>query len=226
MQKKGHLQDSCISLVPIFANLTEEEMLEVAYISKHKKYSKNDMIYMEGDMGDNLYVVHEGQIKITRLSESGKEQVIRILGPGEFMGELSIFSGKPVNDYAQSLGDSNVCIVDGQELKELMKKYPSITFKVMAELSQRLEKVEESYTGVNLHSVESRIAKRLLELADEFNEITLPISKADLASQLGITQETLSRKLTAFADERLIKQIGHRRIIILKPKSLRQYIEE
>lgn len=226
MEKKGQLQDSCISLVPIFANLTEKEMLEVAYISKHKKYSKGDMVYREGDIGANLYVVHKGQIKITRLSESGKEQVIRILGPGEFMGELSIFSGKPVNDYAQSLGDSNVCIVDGRELKDLMKKYPSITFKVMAELSQRLEMVEESFTGINLHTVESRIAKRLLELSDDFNEITLPISKADLASQLGITQETLSRKLTAFSDERLIKQIGHRRIIILKPNDLRKYIEE
>lgn len=226
MEKKGHLQDNCISLVPIFANLTEEEMLEVLYISRHKKYAKGDMIYMEGDIGDNLYVVHEGQIKISRLSESGKEQVIRILGPGDFMGELSIFSGKPVNDYAQSLGEANVCIVDGRELKELMKKYPSIAFKVMAELSQRLEKVEEAVTGITLHTVESRIAKRLLELADEVNEITLPISKADLASQLGITQETLSRKLTAFSDERLIKLIGHRRIIILNPNALRKYIEE
>ena len=226
MKTKDQLQDSCIKLVPIFSNLTEDEMLEVAYISHHKKYAKGDMVYMEGDTGDKLFVVHEGKIKISRLTESGKEQVIRVLGPGDFMGELSIFSGQPMNDYAQSLGDTNVCMVNGKALKELMKKYPSIAFKVMEELSQRLEKVESVVEGINLHSVESRLAQALLDLSDEFNEITLPTTKADLASQLGISQETLSRKLTMFEDEHLIKQIGHRRIIIINQKQLQKYIEQ
>jgi len=227
MKSHEHLlHDGCIKLVPIFSNLTDEEMVEVAMISNHRKFKKGDMIYLQGDKSDSLYVVHKGQIKITRLAESGKEQVIRVLGPGEFMGELSLFSGQPMNDYAQSLGETNVCMVDGKALKQLMMKYPSIGFKVMEELSKRLEKVENIVEGINLHSVESRLAKALLELSDEFNEITLATTKGDMASQLGISQETLSRKLTMLQDDHIINQIGHRRIIILNRNALIDMVEE
>lgn len=226
MKERDSLKDSCIGLVPIFSNLTYEEMLEVATIANHKNYKKGEMVYEQGDDGDSLYVVHKGQIKITRFTENGKEQVIRVLGPGDFMGELSIFSGQPVNDYAESLAEANVCVIDGTSLRQLMNKYPSITLKIMAELSQRLEKVEQTIEVINHHSVESRLARVLIDMANEVNEITLPISKSDLASQIGITQETLSRKLSLFNDKGYIKQIGHRRIIILQLKALINLIDE
>lgn len=211
---------NCIEIVPIFSNLTNEEMLEIASITIDKTFEKGEMIYMAGDRGEKLYVIHSGKVKITRYTDSGKEQVIRILGAGEFMGELSLFSPVPMSDNGEVIEKVTMCMIDGIKLKELMKIYPSITFKVMEELSKRLEIAENTIEDISLHSVERRIAQNLLSMLDEGKEIKLKMSKGDWASQLGMSQETLSRKLSAFQELGIIKLIGHRGIEILKSEVL------
>lgn len=206
---------NCIEVVPIFSNLTHEEMLEVAAITTAQTFEKGDMIYTAGDIGDKLYVLHSGRVKISRLSINGKEQVIRVVGSGEFMGELSLFSSLPMTDNAEALETSTMCVIEGAKLKELMKKYPSISFKVMEELSQRLERAENLIEKINLSSVEQRLAEALLTMSAGKKEILLNMTKGDFASQIGMTQETLSRKLTLFQEQGLIELKGHRKIIIL-----------
>lgn len=206
---------NCIELVPIFSNLSYDEMLEVASITTDKTFDKGEMVYMAGDIGEKLYVIHSGKVKVTRLTSSGKEQVIRVLGPGEFMGELSLFSSSPMTDNGETLEKTTMCIIDGENLKGLMKKYPEIGFKVMEELSGRLERAEDLIENISLHSVERRLAQTLIRLSHGKSEVNLKMSKGDLASHIGMSQETLSRKLSAFQELGIIKLIGHRRIIIL-----------
>lgn len=211
---------NCIEIVPIFSNLNYDEMMEVARITRENTYEKGEMIYMVGDKGEKLYVIHSGKVKITRLTEEGKEQVIRVLGPGEFMGELSLFSSLSLTDNGEALSKTRVCVIDGPKLKELMKRHPTIAFKVMEELSSRLDKVEGLIENISLHGVEKRIALTLINLANENGEVNLKMSKGDLASHLGMSQETLSRKLTAFQDMGIIKLIGHRKIILMDINAL------
>ena len=213
---------TCIEIVPIFSNLTYDEMMEVAKITSERVYEKGQMIYMAGDKGEKLYVIHSGKVKITRITDSGKEQVIRVLGAGEFMGELSLFSSLPLTDNAEALAKTIVCVIDGDKLKKLMISYPTIALKVIEELSKRLEKSESLIENISLHGVEKRIAQALINMAEGSNEIVLKMSKRDLASHLGMSQETLSRKLTAFQDMGIIKLIGHRRIIILDMEALKE----
>lgn len=213
---------NCIEIVPIFSNLTYEEMMEVARITKEKTFEKGEMLYMAGEKGEKLYVIHSGKVKITRFTESGKEQVIRVLGPGDFMGELSLFSPLPLTDNGEALSKTVACMIDGKKLKELMKKYPTIAFKIMEELSQRLEKAENLIENISLYGVERRLALTLINMANEKGEVVLKMSKRDLASHLGMSQETLSRKLTAFQDMGIIKLIGHRRIILLDIEALEE----
>lgn len=211
---------SCIEIVPIFNSLNHEEMLEVAGITSQKTYEKGEMIYMAGDKGEKLRVIHTGKVKISRVSDSGKEQVIRVLGPGDFMGELSLFSPSPLTDNGEALERTTVCLIAGDKMKELMKKYPQIAFKVMEELSKRLEKAENLIENIHLHGVEKRLADTLLAMADGNGELVLKMSKGDFASYMGMSQETLSRKLSNFQEMGLIKLIGHRRILILDKKAL------
>jgi len=212
---------NCIKRVPIFSNLTAEEMLEVAKITTDRTYRKGEMIYIAGDKGEKLYVIHKGKVKITRISDSGKEQVIRILGPGEFLGELSLFSSEPMTDNAEVLEKTTVCIISSEKIKELMIRYPSIAFKVMEELSRRLARAEELLENISLHGVEKRLADALLDMAGDGDEIVLKISKKDFASHMGMSQETLSRKLSVFQEMGLIKLIGQRRIVLLNKNGLR-----
>jgi CRP/FNR family transcriptional regulator len=206
--------------VPIFSHITHEEMLEIARIIEARTYRKGEMVYLAGDPGGKLYVLHTGKVKITRINPSGKEQVIRILGPGEFMGELSLFRSSPQTDNAEALEESTMCVMDGAKLKELMLKNPSISLKVMEELSQRLQKAENLIEVISLDSVEQRLAQALLALAGDKAEITLKMAKKDFASQMGMSRETLSRKLAAFQEQGLIRLEGQRRIVILDKEGL------
>ncbi|MFA5576246.1 MAG: Crp/Fnr family transcriptional regulator [Tissierellaceae bacterium] len=211
---------NCIELVPIFSNLSYDEMLEIGKITRDRSFEKGEMIYMAGDRGDKLYVIHRGKVKISRITDKGKEQVIRVLGPGEFMGELSLFSNVALKDNGEALEKTTVCIIDGEKLRSLMKLYPAIALKAMEELSQRLERVENLIENISLHGVERRLAQALLEMAGQGTEIVLKMSKKDLASHLGMSQETLSRKLTAFQDMGLIDLIGHRKIVLMDREGL------
>jgi CRP/FNR family transcriptional regulator len=113
-----------------------------------------------------------------------------------------------------------MCIINGDKLKQLMSKYPTIALKVLESISMRLEKAEELIENINNASVEQRLASALLELAHDKKTINLKMSKGELASQLGMTQETLSRKLSMFQDQGLIKLEGQRKIIILDKDEL------
>lgn len=213
---------SCVELVPVFRNLSQEQMLEVAAITSEKVFRKGEIIYGAGDKHDELYIIHEGAVKISRLSPDGKEQVIRVVEPGEFMGELSMFSNLPTADYAETLAESRMCTIQGPQLRKLMVKYPSIALSIIQELSERLEKAENVIENINLYSVERRLARLLISMMNDRQEVRLSMTRGDFASQIGVSQETLSRKLTAFQEMGLIKQVDRRRIMILNPPRLEE----
>lgn len=212
----GHADQnaSCIAQVPIFGSLSQEEKLEIARIATTRSLKKGQMVYRAGDEGGTLFVPHIGEVKVYRINPNGKEQVLHVVGPGEFLGELSLFSSLPFADNAQALSDTVMCVLQGSKLKELMAKYPSIGFKVMDELSRRLEKAESRIERISLIPVAQRVAEALLELSEDASEIHLPMTKGDLASQLGMSQETLSRNLTDLQDEGLIELVGQRKVIV------------
>jgi CRP/FNR family transcriptional regulator len=213
---------SCIDEVPIFASLSREERIEIVEIASSRSYEKGEMVYRAGDDGGTLFVLHTGRVKLFRLNANGKEQVLRLVEQGEFFGELSLFSSLPLTDNAQVLETTTMCMLQGERMKELMAKYPSIAFKVMDELSRRLEKAENRIENISLSSVTRRVAEALIELAGDGQEIMLPMTKGDLASQLGMTQESLSRKLAALQEEKLIILQGQRKITIIDRKALEE----
>ena len=81
--------------------------------------------------GKKLFVIHKGKVKITRISETGREQVVRVLGSGDFMGELSLFVHVPLTDNARALEDTEVRVLDGDSLKQLVMEYPTLALKIL-----------------------------------------------------------------------------------------------
>lgn len=217
-----NMKQMCISKVPIFNHLEHEEMLEVLKLSRQMKFKKGEHIYFSGDQLEYLYIVHVGRVKVYNLFESGKEQLLRILEPGEFMGELALFSNKVLDNHAEALKNTEICAIHQSDMQELMKTHPAISLKILSEFSRRLQEVEDLAGQLSYRDVENRIANYLIKLSDakETNKIVLPMSKKDLASYLGTTQETISRRFAAFQTEGLIEQKGHRSIDILNRKKL------
>lgn len=213
-----HSQKSCITLVPIFNHLDDEQMNEIMETIKSGKYKKGEIIYSAGDQSDSLYIVNKGRIRIYRLSESGKEQLVRILVSGDFTGELALFSESTHESYAEAMVDTEVCMIQRSDLQDFLIRFPSISLKILSEFSNRLEKSEKQTTRVSTERVETRLALFLVEHIENNRksmELTLPMSKKDLASYLGTTPETISRKLTELEEAGYIKQKSQRKIEIL-----------
>lgn len=211
------MANSCIMLVPIFNHLEREQMEEIVKSTRSTSYKKGEIIYREGETDDSLYIVSKGKIKIYRLSDSGKEQLVRILNPGDFTGELALFRESTHKAYAEAMSETDVCIMKRNDLQQFLLKYPTISLKILSEFSNRLETSEKQTTRFATEKVETRLALFIAECLNKDGpmEIELPMSKKDLASYLGTTPETISRKLSDLENEGYIKQKASRRIKIL-----------
>jgi|SRR5690625_329550 len=215
-------RELCISKVPIFNHLEPDEMLEILKKSSQMTFKKGEIIYMEGDPLEYLYIVHKGRVKVYQLFESGKEQLLRILESGEFMGELALFAEKVLDSYAEALEQTEVCAIHRNDIQELMKTHPTISLKILSEFSTRLEATEFLVSQLSYRDVQTRTASYLVKLAEknQTNQIVLPMSKRDLASHLGTTQETISRRLSHFQTNGWIEQEGQRNIKIIDLEAL------
>lgn len=207
----------CISIVPIFNHLNPDEMAEIVKTTHSVSHPRGHTIYRAHEPSDGLYIVHKGRVKIYRLSESGKEQLVRILNPGDFTGELSLFTESVHDAYAEAMEPVELCVMDRADFQQFLLKYPAISLKVLSEFSSRLSKTEKQAASIAMESTDTRIAIYLADLAEETKNkiVILPMSRKDLASHLGTTPETVSRKLAEFEDLGWIKQHAQREIEVL-----------
>ncbi len=211
---------SCIDHVPIFGDLTEAERESILQTSLHKLYNKGDFIFMPGDHFSNLFVVVEGLVKIVKYSTTGKEQILSLLHPGDFIGELYLFSNKETNNAAYAVVDTTVCIIEGEAIKKYILNNPEVALKFLEKYTERMLETENLVEQISLRDVSARLAHFLVNEANNKEVITLSTTKRDLAAMLGITPETLSRKLNEFQSNGWIRMSGQRKIEILNKYEL------
>lgn len=210
---------SCVSLVPIFNHLDRQSQFKIGDRSYTRELKRGEYLYQAGDLDDSLYIVHKGQIRISHLSQSGKEQLIRLLNPGDFTGEWTIFSDDNYHEhYAQATKKTNICVISRQNFKELLAEYPEISMEILKTMSNRLQESQKQTASVAIEQVASRIIYYLEDLAGETKEdevtVKLPMSRKDLASYLGTTPETVSRRFKELEDAGLINQLSNNKIHI------------
>ncbi|SFC29989.1 Crp/Fnr family transcriptional regulator [Clostridium uliginosum] len=221
----------CASKVPIFENLNNEELIEIVKTIKHKEYSKGDVIFTEGNVANTLYFINEGKIKLYKYTKDGKEQILHVLSEGDFFGELDLIKPSKYGFNSKAIVNSKICTLTKDEMKDIIMRKPEIGIKVLETVGERLAKVENLVQNLATNDVDSRMAYLLTDLIERYGEsieknisIKLPLSREDMASFIGVTRETISRKLKKFEDEKLIKIVGTKNIIILDEEGLKDYI--
>ncbi|WP_213386077.1 Crp/Fnr family transcriptional regulator [Enterococcus lactis] len=221
---------ACIRLVPIFNHLEDSAMNYIAEKAHTKRYQKGEFLFRSQEKEDTLYIINRGKIRIYRLADSGKEQLVRILNPGDFTGEWTLFNPDAVHEeYAEATRDTVVCMIQQKDVQDFLEQYPAISLKLLAEMSKRLESSERQTTQVAVESVITRLVLFLAENVEpemgNSPTITLPMAKKDIASYLGTTPETISRKFGELEDEGLIQQLSGKRIKIQDLDDLLLYSE-
>ncbi len=154
--------------------------------------------------------INNGRVRIYSLSESGREQTIRILHPGDFMGEVAILQTESYHsNYAEAISETSICRIHKKNLDQYLDRYPEIMRRILSDITKRLQLSEKQTVQVSTEPVEARIIDFLSEnVEDEKNHtyVTLPMSKKDLATYLGTTPETISRKFSSLEERGLIKR--------------------
>lgn len=228
-QQHSHAQ--CVRLVPIFNHLDDESMDRIGSYAYTKSYAKGEMLYRAQEEDDTLYIVNRGQVKIYRLTESGKEQLVRLLNPGDFTGEWTVFNANSRHeDYAEALKETSVCTLRNQDVQALLSDYPAISLKFLAEMSQRLARSERQTSQVATGQIGSRLVMFLADLVEdtdlEEQLITLPMTRKEIASYLGTTPESISRKFRELEEKGLIQQQTGKKIVINNLDDLLLYSED
>lgn len=226
-------QKLCLTKVPMFENLNRDDMIQVLKQIKHKAYEKGDIIFKEGMTSDVLYFINTGSVKIYNYTKDGKEQILHVLAEGDFFGELSLIKAAKYQFYAKAIEGVNVCILTKSEMRNIIMQNPEIGIKLLETLGKRLSAAERLAQNLATNDIDSRLAYLLISfLGHDFNcgelctpfDIKLPLNREEMANSIGVTRETISRKMKKFEEEGLIQLIGTKSIRILDCEGLKKYL--
>ncbi|MBI3749475.1 MAG: Crp/Fnr family transcriptional regulator [Chloroflexi bacterium] len=215
---------SCVARVPIFADLSPGQQDQVAAFARPVHVPRGEIVYMAGSDLHRLVVVHRGRIAMRHLSADGRERVVRVLGEGDVVGEAAFVTGERPDHEAVATADSELCTLDHADLVDLVRRYPRIAVRMLQSVTERLVRAERMLATFAITEVETRVAAWLLDqpTVDDGGRrmVILPMAKKDIASFLGTTPETLSRRLAGLAREGLIGLAGRRGIVLLDTPAL------
>jgi CRP/FNR family transcriptional regulator len=219
----------CARSVPVFAYLDENELGKVVSLIIRRHYTKGELIHMEGDLSQSLIIINQGMIKTFRYTPDGKEQILYIFSEGDFFGEMNLFLKGEALYNAQALADTHICMINKEDLQKLLRVHPDIGFKIMEELCARLNRMEEMIQRMSSNDADLRVNMVLLEFSKKYGynsekgrTIELPLSREGIANYIGVTRETVSRKLNHLKDEGIIELIGNKKIILIDEKALEE----
>ena len=206
---------SLLQSVPIFSDLSPSDLNKIAERMIQRAYSKGQMILLEDDLGQTFFVIGGGSVKITRLSDDGREVILAMLGESDFFGEMSLLDGAGRSANVVALESSEVLTLSRNDFLEILQEYPKISISLLEELTQRIRKSDQQIESLSLSDVEQRIGITLIRLAEELGIIkhgTVKINnlpyQQDIANMAGTSRETVSRTFKLLEEKGLVAREG------------------
>ncbi|MEO5911220.1 MAG: response regulator [Pelobium sp.] len=185
-----------------------DAMKNLVELKKVRNIKKGQIIYYDGDTAQGIYLVLTGKIKISKLSEDGREFLTGIYHDDEYFGIHDALVGQVHTESAEALENSSICLLHKGQVDEILNKHPVLAMQFITLLSKSLQNKEEQLVQLAYHSVRKRMAETLLRIKDINKSDSFKISRDDLAAMAGMATETVSRTLSNFKDEQLIEKKG------------------
>jgi CRP-like cAMP-binding protein len=201
--------------VPLFSHLTDTDIDRLAESARERNYPKNSVILFEDDPGDALYVVVTGQVKVVLIGEDGREVILSVLHEGQFFGEMALIDDEPRSAHVIAMQDSNLVVLRREDFQRRLQETPTIALGLLRELSRRMRRADDKIGGLVLLDVNGRVARLLLQMADENDgkTITRRVTHHTIAQMIGSSRETVSRTIRELADRGLV-EVSRKAIVI------------
>ncbi len=204
---------SVLQRTDLFEGLDHRHLEELAARGRRKHFVAEQAVFFEGERAEGLYVVLRGRIKVFKLSPKGREQTLKIMGPGEPVGEVAVLSGEPYPASAEALETSEAVYIPRQAFLDLVAREPEVAMRLLAALSARLRFFASLIEDLSLRDVSQRLAAHLLSLAsagDSEQIVDLEVTKTQLSAAVGTVPETLSRAFSQLARAGAVETQGRR----------------
>jgi CRP-like cAMP-binding protein len=218
---------------PLFAPLSAEDRARVGRQLVPRAFERDEYIFFEGDPADWLVFVVEGQVKMVKHSEGGRETILATFGPGQIVGEVGVLVGDAYPATAQALEATTAASLSRADYARWVRSRPDLAWALIQELGRRLQRAHETIRSMAVEKVERRVARVLLRMASTAGRrleggavlINLPLSRQDIADMAGTVIETAIRSMSRFQKQGLI-ETREGRIVLLKPHQLVAIAEE
>lgn len=214
--------------VPLFSDVRAEELTALAGRLRRRSFRRGEVIIHRGDPAGALHIIRSGRVKITLPSEEGDETVLALLGEGACFGEVAALDGGPRSATVTSVEPTETLSLLRDDLLSFARESPDFALALITTLAARLRRADEWLEDAYFQDLDTRMARRLLELAEDHGretpqgiEVELPLTQSDLAGMLGATRVSVNRLLGVYQDARLIA-LGRGTFTILKPETLRE----
>ena len=191
----------------LFGELPEDVLERIVDEVDDRDLQRGDIIFREDDPPNELYIVLSGRIAIVNKSIDGRESMVALMEPGDLFGEMGLFDGKGRSAQARALEDSVVTCIPYLPVRSLYEETPIYLWQVIQMLAGRLRNMDEALADSVFLDVTGRTAKKLLELAGESEEFSLPITQEELAGMVGASRERVNKAIAAFVRLGWIEQM-------------------
>ncbi len=205
---------------PYFKALSDGELNKLAHTLIEREYDKDEIIFLEGEPCQGLYIVREGTVKVYKLSSEGREQILTLTHAGQSFNEVAVFDGGPNPANVSAYEPSRLWIVPRPAILALIERNPKVALAIIQNLGTRLRHLVGLVEDLSLRQVTARLAKLLLETASGQNRA---LTQQEMAARLGTVREMIGRSLRQLESRGLIS-IEHGRIVILDREGLAKII--
>jgi CRP-like cAMP-binding protein len=197
--------------VSLFQGLAPRERQDIWGLFHEQRLDRDQVIFLEGDAAEYVYIVREGKVKIVKQAPSGREMILEVFAPGDvFGGATLLFPRHPATAVSMEAG--TLLCLGRLDYHALLKRFPPMAFQIIELLRQRLGEAHQVIRGLAAERVETRVARLLFKLADKTGvlgesgtRLGLHLTRQDIADMVGCTLETAIRILSRWQKEGLIK---------------------
>lgn len=218
--------DEVLARAGIFQGVEAGAAEALAQSLEPVEFPRGHEIFAEGELGDRLYIILTGKVKIGRRSPDGRENLLAVMGPSDMFGELSIFDPGPRTSSVTTVTEVKAVSLDRPALRKWINERPEIAEQLLRVLARRLRRTNNMLADLIFTDVPGRVAKELLRLASRFGSqeggllrVTHDLTQEEIAQLVGASRETVNKALADFAHRGWLRLEG-KSVLILEPERL------
>ena len=203
--------------------LNKDELLRMAECKTSYTIKKGEPIFEEGEVTNGIYCIKDGVCKLSKLSDNGKDQIVKLVKPGELLGQRSMISDEPANLSAVALEDMEVCFIPRSEVMQFFTQNNQFSMNVMRTICDDLKGADDHMVNMAQKTVRQRLAETLIYLEDTFGKnedgtLHIQLSREELAGMIGTATESCIRLLSELNKSEYIELTGKKITLLDKNK--------